>query len=891
MNTQGRPTATPSRELSRSDLTVPLRTMSKAKKKRTQERDRFGTALLVGLVVLVGVVGLLFTKATKDVTLVKGIICCWAVTVMFLGLLGVYLFKGELLIPRSKMMVPLLIYIGVSVISMALTRYRYASAQEVMVLLCCGMLVLVTARAVTDERGLLWMVGAIAVVGVLSCIYGILQHHGVDPIFGGWVPWTEKGRSFSTMGHPNFYASFLVLAVPILLSLFFWSTNPVVKGVLVPLICAVVLSLFYTSSRGAWLGYVASLPVWFFLSIVNQRLRLIFLGPILCVVTVMVWLLLSERGGGYVVLWALPFWLAAVPAIRFLGGGAKEIRFGGKTAWAALLLAAVVLVSILFVDHKAVGGRVQDAYETEKGSVRTRKVLWAGTWNMFKAKPVFGWGVGTFGIHFPRFRDPLTAGKIAPNTLHAHCEYLETGAEMGVIGLAVFLWMLLAFAAEGVQKVLRAGNELQRMVMAGLLAGCAAILFHAVVSVTTRWVVGRFFLWLGIGLTVAAGNVVPSAEKVRGRKKKGGASREEARGFYRFRVRPMRSPAAWTVFVMLSLGVAVATGVLAGRVFQSAVLAKKGEDWQEAAETVARENDAEAVIPETPRRENAIREKAINLYEEATALNPYSLSAYYKLGHCYNLQRDFKPSLRAYRRIEKLSPDYSDLHLNLGIVYANMRRWEESREELTKAVSLKIGPLTRLALARAYENLRFFDKAEEQYNSLIEERPRDIRGLNGLAALTMRQGKNAAAAEFYRKALEIDSKDADARLGMGLLYQVLASQLGSQGQPEAALVYYRKSIAELEMAVDARPAGVPARAALALVYAEVGRFEDAERQLGTALEMEPDDALAHLNLGKVFRKKGDLDRAREVFRETIRLDGRGPWAIEAARELRRMGVE
>jgi Flp pilus assembly protein TadD len=220
-----------------------------------------------------------------------------------------------------------------------------------------------------------------------------------------------------------------------------------------------------------------------------------------------------------------------------------------------------------------------------------------------------------------------------------------------------------------------------------------------------------------------------------------------------------------------------------------------------------------------------------------------------------------------------------------------MGRWEQSRAELIQGLRMKVGPLTRMALARACTNLGRFDEAEEQYKLLMEERPADTRGVNGLANLYVRQGKNAGAAELYSKAFEIDPEDADARLGMGLLYQVLASQRKAEGDDEAALGYYRNSVSELERAVEARPAGVPARSALALVYAQVGRFEDALDQSRTALRVDPGSALAHLNLGKVFRIQGDFERAREAFLTVKRLDERGPWGAEANRELGRLGGE
>jgi len=860
-------------------------------KRSELKKDAIGVTMLVGLIVLIGVVGLVFTVATKDGTLIKNVVFCWMATVMFMVLLGTCLFKGEVLIPRSKMMVPFGVYVCLSVISMVLSRYRYASAQELINLLCCGMLLFVTVRAVTGERAFRIVAGMIAIVAALSCLYGILQHYGVDPVFGNEMPWGERERSFSTMGHPNFFATFLILGLPVLLSLFFWSEGGLVKGLLMVLVCGALLCLFYTESRGAWLGYLGALPVWFLFSLGSRRLRVILLGPVVGVVVAMLVLLLSETTQGYVVVWALPFWLTAILGLQ-LASGERKVRFAKKPAWGALLVAAVVLVSNVFVDRKEIGGRMESVFEAEKGSVRTRRILWAGTLNMFMAKPLFGWGTGTFGIYFPKFRDPATAGKIMPNTLHAHCEYLETGSETGVIGLGVLLWMLGAFLWESVRRVGHAREGLQKMAIVGLLAGCIAILLQASVSVTTRWVVGRFFLWLGIGLTIAAGGMRPLASKSgKGSKKKQNELRKrDGERFWRMRVKPIRSPAARVVFILLGVGVATAGGWWGSRVFKSAVLTRKGEGFQIAAETIG-DNLNEGGLLKGLRKREMLREQAVWFYERAIELNSYNLFAYYKLAHCYNLQGRFRDSLRTYRRMAKLAPDGSDIHFNLGVVFANMRKWQESRKEYETALSMKVGPLSWLGLARAHENLRLFDRAEEQYEAMLKAYPNDVRGLNSLAGLYLRRGKNRKAMELYGKVLGIDPEDVDARLGAGLIYQAIGDDHKAGGDSERAMEYYRKSVAYLHVAVARRPDNVPIRAALALACAEVGRFDDALTQLQTASRIKRGHPLVHLNLGKVYVRMRQPEKAEEEFRRTREIDPTGPWGADAREQLRRMGLE
>jgi len=861
-----------------------------AKKKLRQKRDVIGLTMLVGLMVLIGIVGLGLTTATKDSTLIKNVLSSWLIAGLSLTFLAASLFKGEILIPLSKIILPLGIYVGLAVVSTLLSRYKYASLRELASLLCAVMLVFVTVRAVTNKRAFLLVMAMMAGVAAISCLYGIAQHYDFDPVFGRQAILSEQGRSFSTMGHPNFFGSFLILVLLALLSFFYWSQSGPVKSLVLVLICSVTLCLFYTESRGAWLGLLGGLPAWFFLSVSSNRWRLFLLGPVIILGGAMVALLLTEGARGYVILWALPFWLLVMLSFQVIGGEQK-VRHAGNLAWGASLLVAVVLVSNVFVDRDEIGGRMESAFDTEKGSVFARKVMWNGTLNMFEARPALGWGMGTFSIHFPRFRDPVTAGKIMPNTLHAHSEYMEVGAEMGIVGLAVFLWLIGAFLWESLQKAVKPQEEWQRLAVAGLAAGCVAILLQAAVSVSTRWVVGRFFLWLGIGLTIALGKMRTSQQSARNRGEKDEKIWEDEEGFYRIRLKLLRAPAFRVAVILLTAAVMVAGGWWGGRVFASAVLTRRGEGYRIAAKVLPSEASDQAGILEALNKKQVLRDKAIELYERAVELNPYNLFACYKLGHCYNLQGRLEESLRTYRRMAKLAPDGSDIHFNLGVVYANMRRWEESKEELETALSMKIGPLTRLGLARAHENLGHFAKAEEQYRALLATDPDEVRAMNGLAGLHLKDGDNEKAMELYERVVAIEPENADARLCMGLIYRSLGDHFRRLGSVEQASQHYTKSVEALEIALRKRPDNVPIRAALALAYADVDRFQDALAQLQHARKIKPNEALIYLNLGKVYIRMNEPQGAVAAFRRTMQIDPRGPWGSEALRELKQIVLE
>jgi len=81
---------------------------------------------------------------------------------------------------------------------------------------------------------------------------------------------------------------------------------------------------------------------------------------------------------------------------------------------------------------------------------------------------------------------------------------------------------------------------------------------------------------------------------------------------------------------------------------------------------------------------------------------------------------------------------------------------------------------------------------------------------------------------------------------------------------------------------------VPIRAALALVYADLGRFPEALRHLQSAAVIKPREPLIFLNLGKAYVRMKEPEQAAEAFRRTIDMDSKGPWAAEARREMQRM---
>ena len=282
-------------------------------------------------------------------------------------------------------------------------------------------------------------------------------------------------------------------------------------GAAVPLLAC---TLFFTFSRGAWIALAAGLLASFALD--PRRLRLVVAaiavgGPTaLALLAALSSDALTERESplqaavdqGRVVALILlgcgALGAAAVAALalgerRFQPSRSVRLAFAGLLA--LLALGAVGAVLVYFDGPVAL---VEDAYDSFKappperdpeeleqrlfsfsGSYRTE--LWEAAWDDYRDNPVLGSGPGTYEQYWNLHR-PI--GHIVRD---AHSVYLETLAELGVVGLILFA---LAFGAPLVAAV----GARREPLAVGALGAYVVYLVHA----------GLDWDWELTGLTVPA---------------------------------------------------------------------------------------------------------------------------------------------------------------------------------------------------------------------------------------------------------------------------------------------------------------------------------------------------------------------------------------------------
>ena len=395
---------------------------------------RQGSFLLQwGDAIALSIVAILFALAPYVPTALIGVllIACSA----FWLLLTLTDKAGEGLTPIHLVVIA---YWGVMVLATALSPVRGAAISGLIKLTLNILLFLLMARVLRQPRLRTTLITVYLLTALVVSVFGLRQwFFGADAL-ATWVDPTSNlagtTRVYSFLGNPNLLAGYLIPAVMLSgAAIFAWPRwTPKLLAVLSLLVNMACLVL--TFSRGGWLGFVAA-------------------GFTLLVLLVQFW---SLRFNSFWRQWAIPV---------LLGGSA-----------------AFLFVSIAALDP--LRDRVMSIFAGRSDSSNNFRInVWMAVIDMIKARPILGIGPGNdaFNQVYPLFQRPRYTA------LSAYSVFLEIAVEAGLIGLAVFIWLLTVTFGQGWRRLqqLRETQSVQAYWLIAAIATMVGMLVHGLVD--TIW--------------------------------------------------------------------------------------------------------------------------------------------------------------------------------------------------------------------------------------------------------------------------------------------------------------------------------------------------------------------------------------------------------------------
>ena len=305
---------------------------------------------------------------------------------------------------------------------------------------------------------LIWAVAAATLYGLIQWIDFNYFPPGPPSVGLDKFVWRRAFgvRVFSTFGNPNFYSNFLVIMIPVMVA-FYLKTK---KFYLLPLIALTLINIYWTGSKGPFMGVLAGTTVFglFFTRFFVQSKQ--------------------------------------VRNAVFIGCGAVVLGLGS------------LIYYKVFIAH---GGLTSFSF---------RVYTWLSTWEMVNAHPVIGNGIGNFWVIYPAYRRPAIfhiEGKHNTETDHAENEHLEVWMDEGIIGMGLWIWLIFNLVL-GIYKSLkfltsqptRAGPITdftkfpeEAFCMLGFTSGMLGMLIHNNTDVSMRFVSSGTPFWLLVGLNTA----------------------------------------------------------------------------------------------------------------------------------------------------------------------------------------------------------------------------------------------------------------------------------------------------------------------------------------------------------------------------------------------------
>lgn len=261
----------------------------------------------------------------------------------------------------------------------------------------------------------------------IATIYTLIIHasYGFGEKEGHWVMWPF-------FKDHTIYGSTIAFSTPLIFGLYFSKKHsPLIKSVVLILIFVLLLGLYFSYTRAAWLSVFASLLV---LVVIKLRIKFTILATI---------------------------GILVISTIYFSWDSIQMELERNKTEHTT----------------EEFGEKLQSATNvTTDASNLERLNRWSCAIEMFQEKPVFGFGPGTYAFEYARFQRPENLTIISTNfgdAGNAHSEYLGPLAEMGLMGMIAMLLIVFAIFYKGINlynKWPESDTEIRVLLLAMILA-------------------------------------------------------------------------------------------------------------------------------------------------------------------------------------------------------------------------------------------------------------------------------------------------------------------------------------------------------------------------------------------------------------------------------------
>jgi tetratricopeptide (TPR) repeat protein len=271
----------------------------------------------------------------------------------------------------------------------------------------------------------------------------------------------------------------------------------------------------------------------------------------------------------------------------------------------------------------------------------------------------------------------------------------------------------------------------------------------------------------------------------------------------------------------------------------------------------------------TQNETEAILHLAIEQYEQIVRLDPTSIEDHLLLGRLYRLNNETGKAEAEFHTAVKLQPSSEDAVTTLALLYNEEGDSSRALEVLQSVPEAERSPRIDAVLGYTYEQRKDHAHAIEAYRKAVDLDKDNLDAKRGLAQNLLDDNQTAAALEQYKAIAEADPQDVQTLLHISEIYR-------REGQ-------FEKALDTLSKAQAIAPDSMEVEYNHAVIQESLGKYDEASKQLegmlartdksnGVYSTQERNNRAIFLErLGTVYRDQSNTKMAVDTFRRMIAL--------------------
>jgi len=313
---------------------------------------------------------------------------------------------------------------------------------------------LIIFNSVKSKKFIMSVLIVLSISFFLSLSFSLIQIYQSSS-FGNTPFWVAQGRINGTFKDPNSFGVFLSSFIPVVLGLFFFAEKKIFKGFFL-FVAFLALFIFPSiGSRSGLIGLVLSVFVFFLMFMIGIKINL-------------------KRKMAFLVIVGLVLGILSFYFFFF----AQQSKLNERIGWSLEVLSK------------------RDSFH----QFFTRKLdFWTVASSMIKDYPLTGVGLGNFIIEMPNYSKQM--GIPYRFTDSAENYFYQGGAELGLIGLLLFLWLFAVVFSHIVKHVRDISkNDRDKYILYGIVAGTLSLFVNFIVHSYIGSFEIKYFFWLLVAL-------------------------------------------------------------------------------------------------------------------------------------------------------------------------------------------------------------------------------------------------------------------------------------------------------------------------------------------------------------------------------------------------------